>query len=529
MLETLHRIYKIKATSTLNGVLYFLKKIPFIKNLVRDTTYTFPRLKGALGIVSIIINIFKTFTGTLVVYLIFFLPSVFVAGENVQLPLATLMFFFYYLIRLINSEILQYDLNKFIMVRQMRMNPRNYALASLLHQEGLKFLFKAFLFSLLLPFDIPLVGIFLALSISAFALFTEGLHLFLYDRFGFNIAKKNTQVTVLTIVILIIAYPLAFISPFPIFLTILTSPWFLISTILSGISGAFMILRFDRYSQAISETNNLENLAVMRSAMSEARTRDIQVREKDYKNKDLRLAEGSSQKEGYAYLNDTFFKRHRRMVYRPLLIKSAVILVIILAIFIGTEYFAPEAGPEISMVFYEQFTLFVFLMYLLCNTEKITRSMFYNCDLSLLRYGFYKKGDALLKMFSIRLKTIAAYNLIPTTLLAAGVTFIMFRYTDLDPVKVLPIILMLYALALFFSVHYLFLYYIFQPFTSAMEIKNPFYSLINIGVYIFSWGIMQIPAPPALFFPIIIVLLIVYTVAALALVYRKAPSTFKIK
>ena len=290
-----------------------------------------------------------------------------------------------------------------------------------------------------------------------------------------------------------------------------------------------MILRFGRYSQAISETNNLENLAVMRSAMSEARTRDIQVREKDYKNKDLSLAEGSSQKEGYAYLNDTFFKRHRRMVYRPLLIKSAVILVIILAIFIGTEYFAPEAGPEISMVFYEQFTLFVFLMYLLCNTEKITRSMFYNCDLSLLRYGFYKKGDALLKMFSIRLKTIAAYNLIPTTLLAAGVTFIMFRYTDLDPVKILPIILMLYALALFFSVHYLFLYYIFQPFTSAMEIKNPFYSLINIGVYIFSWGIMQIPAPPALFLPIIIVLLIVYTVAALALVYRKAPSTFKIK
>lgn len=73
------------------------------------------------------------------------------------------------------------------------------------------------------------------------------------------------------------------------------------------------------------------------------------------------------------------------------------------------------------------------------------------------------------------------------------------------------------------------MYYIFQPFTSSMQMKNPFYGLINFAVYFISYIIIQFPAPPALFLPIITGLLVLYTTIALFLVYRKAPQTFRIK
>lgn len=527
MLETLQQIYKINATSSINGFLYFLKKFPLLGKLFKTTSYTFPRLKRALGVVSLLYKILSTLVGTLIFFQFLLLPSIFIAGEQASRSLATLILFVYYILRLLTSEVLQYEMNKFIMVRQMRMDARNYALASTIPNETLKFLAKALLLSLLLPFGSTTYAVLLAMSISSFAIFSEALHLYLYQRFGFNLAKKSMFSLTLTVVTLLTGYALAFIFPLPLFQRILTSPLFLAVTILSGIPGALYLFRYEGYSQAIADTNNLESLADMRKTMSEARVKDIRIKEKDFRESDLRTSRESS-KEGYRYLNDIFFRRHRKMVYRPMLIKSALIIALFLALIIAGEFFTPAAG-EISTLFYDQFTLFVFAMYLLCNSQQVTRSMFYNCDLSLLRYGFYKKGDALLRMFTLRLLSITGYNLVPTTFLAAGVTCTTLRFTAHTFTDILPVILLLYALALFFSVHYLFMYYIFQPFTSSMQMKNPFYGLINFAVYFISYIIIQFPAPPALFLPIITGLLVLYTTIALFLVYRKAPQTFRIK
>src|SRR5699024_2550430 len=162
-----------------------------------------------------------------------------------------------------------------------------------------------------------------------------------------------------------------------------------------------------------------------------------------------------------------------------MIIKSSIILGVFLIFFIVTEFFYKDLGFLVGIVMYEGFNLFVFAMYILCNSQRITKSMFYNCDLSLLRYGFYKKGDALLRMFFLRLLRIIYSNIIPTKILAIGVGFSITHYASIEFVSALPIILLLYALALFFSVHYIFMYYIFQPFTSSLQMKSPFYGIIN--------------------------------------------------
>ena len=50
------------------------------------------------------------------------------------------------------------------------------------------------------------------------------------------------------------------------------------------------------------------------------------------------------------------------------------------------------------------------------------------------------------------------------------------------------------SLAVFFSVHPLFLYYIFQPYTAQLAVKNPFFGILNWVVYFVCWMCLQVKA-----------------------------------
>ncbi len=49
-------------------------------------------------------------------------------------------------------------------------------------------------------------------------------------------------------------------------------------------------------------------------------------------------------------------------------------------------------------------TILVFIMYCITSGRNITKALFYNCDYSLLKYGYYRKPEAILKNFRIRLR-----------------------------------------------------------------------------------------------------------------------------
>ena len=50
--------------------------------------------------------------------------------------------------------------------------------------------------------------------------------------------------------------------------------------------------------------------------------------------------------------------------------------------------------------------LMVFVMYLESTGARICKAMFFNCDISLLKYGYYREADVILKNFKIRLKKL---------------------------------------------------------------------------------------------------------------------------
>ena len=84
-------------------------------------------------------------------------------------------------------------------------------------------------------------------------------------------------------------------------------------------------------------------------------------------------------------------------------------------------------------------------------------------------------------------------------------------------------------LSVLFTVHHLCLYYIFQPYSESLQIKNPFFSVINGGMYFLCFLCMQLEIGGALFTAGVLLFTVVYISVALILAYRRAPKSFRIK
>ena len=91
------------------------------------------------------------------------------------------------------------------------------------------------------------------------------------------------------------------------------------------------------------------------------------------------------------------------------------------------------------------------------------------------------------------------------------------------------IILKILILSLFFSVHDLFLYYILQPYTTELKMKNPYFSIINGVTYWICYLCLKIKTPPTYFVWMVLAITIAYIIIALYSVYRFSPKTFKVK
>ena len=131
-------------------------------------------------------------------------------------------------------------------------------------------------------------------------------------------------------------------------------------------------------------------------------------------------------------------------------------------------------------------------------------------------------------MFFLRLKKLVFWN---SLVLLPGLVFLFLMNKVHGALLEDCLILGVQFLALwvFFSVHTLFLYYIFQPYNDAQEAKSPIFFIINLAVYYVCYFTMQLGLEGPMIGPIFIGASLVYSILALVLVYKLAPKTFKVK
>lgn len=277
---------------------------------------------------------------------------------------------------------------------------------------------------------------------------------------------------------------------------------------------------FKGYDKIIEKTINVYKIAVKDA-------KDIQDGVVKIENKDINKKE-KIKGQGFVYLNKIFFKRHKKHLLKPTLIKSGIFLIL----GIGGFLFASSLTIKAKEIYKILIFIIPIISYILFKQDIILMAFYKNCDSSLLYYNFYREDKNLLKMFWLRLNSIFKLMLIPmgamfTIYIGFAIKFLI--KTDLN--LLLPIFYILLN-AIFFTVLPLFQYYIIQPFDKEGKQKSVVLVLMNMFLYyIFIFGLPALATKigEIKFMLIISIFMVAFVGLASFLIYKFAPKTFKIK
>ena len=238
----------------------------------------------------------------------------------------------------------------------------------------------------------------------------------------------------------------------------------------------------------------------------------------------------TSNKNGFEYLNELFVKRHRKILWRSARNRTIIIAGVIV-IFALIVLFAPGAKEDINGVLCENLRVIAFVMYIVNNGQNYTQALFSNCDHALLTFPIYRKGSNILKLFKLRLIEISKVNMLPALVLAAGYVLLLFLSGGPEnPLYYLVVVVSVLGFSIFFSVHYLAMYYLLQPYNVSTEIKSGVYTIVMGATYLICYMLMQLTEIPAMGFGIVAAAFcIVYSIVACILAYTLAPKTFKLR
>ncbi len=293
-----------------------------------------------------------------------------------------------------------------------------------------------------------------------------------------------------------------------------------------GAWGACVLVRFPSFRQVYRRIFTPDNLALLTGDTDPA-AKETQAQ---YQSKLTLDAGPNSRKTGCARFNELFMRRNYRLLMRPAR-RTAVIAGAALAPGCAACLALPEIAAAINGALVPALPMMLLLMYFINRGNTVTQILFFNCDSSMLSYRFYRQPRVILGIFTARLKSLTAINLLPTAVIALGLPLLLLCSGGTDtPTDYLVLPLAILAMSVFFSVHYLVLYYLLQPYTAGLENTSFGYRLITGLTYFVCYMIYANVHGATMAFGIgMIVFAAVYVAAALLLAYRLAPRTFKLR
>jgi hypothetical protein len=244
------------------------------------------------------------------------------------------------------------------------------------------------------------------------------------------------------------------------------------------------------------------------------------------------------EKSGYDYLHALFFHRHKKLVGSSVRIKVFLAGLILgvagVALIVANLFMTQTEFMEVSNEFWGQINhilaFLVFVMYCASSGKDLTTAMFYNCDVSLLKYGYYRSREAILMSFRIRLKYMLMTEFPVVGVLCGGILvdcLLLRQYAHWG--QILAILCCVCILTVFFSVIFLCMYYIFQPFTEGGQETGFGYKFCSAALWVFAYTCLQVGAPPIYFAGMLLALTLLVILASVLLVRWLAPKTFRLK
>lgn len=531
MFNALFLSYKVAFTQSVNHFFYYLKKIPFIGKIFSDEVYKKTTLKVVVGAV---VECFKLLLGFFLSALamgIFVLGPMYILDKQISnMDLFSHYFFFFYFMAgpiMTNTIFTTQDVQSYTLVQILRINKRDFYLSKILFTlliKVLRYVVILFFIDLFLGFD-SLEFAALLFYIISMVLVWEGLVLLVFDNKKCNIYKKPFITIGSVLAMLAISYSLPYMGVILNMQNLMFNPTFILVIFLMAVIAITKLYVYKDYNKVANEMLSRENVFQLANIMQDAKFADVNL---DEKALELETVDAKDTLEGYNYFNYLFFTRHGSILKKP--IRNRAIILGILTIFIwGVLIIKTELREPAVDLLKSISPYLIFLMYFISTGEKFSRALFFNCDRYMLKEGYYKEKEAILSNFTIRLIKIVSLNMIPAAIISVlivGVGIIGGLGSD---TVLFPIIVTVFSLALFFSTHYLFLYYILQPYTKELTSKSPLFTIINGLVYFATYGLMQVRTSSVYFTMGVLTFTVTYVLLAILFTYKFAPTTFRLK
>ena len=538
MTKTLKQILQMKASLWVNSFCYYFKRLWLIGRWMPDSIYGDYPLKKVLSLIAVIVQQLSEFLGK-PIYLLCAVAMPLLMASNLPAEqrfsvLVQILFFLNCVIGAFgDSQILKVTRDKVTCIKYMHMDARVFTQSAL----ALKYIpfFIYYLPWLLLAAHLTgggwLQGFCLWLMLLSFRMIGEAVQLYLFDRTEKVLSRNMAYSWIILLVGLAGAYlPLALGWHLP--FTVLLHPVAVALYVVPGaLSLRYITIGYRGYQKKLHRSLDLNFL--LSSLMKTSSGSAAGFKAVEMKEKDTALSQAKREKlkhlSGYSYLNALFFARHRRQLWKPViyrLISVAVLFAAVLVLF----FFEPETVAGVSGHLSDLLPSFVFIMYFMTVADKAARAMFYNCDKDLLRYAYYRQPQTILKNFKIRLLRISLYDLtIAAAVCLAALIFCLLCGQSIFTLDLLLFCTVILLLSVLFTVHHLCLYYIFQPYSESLQVKNPFFSVINAVMYFLCFLCMELEVGGALFTAGVLIFTVLYIGVALVLAYRRAPRSFRIK
>ena len=541
MIDTLASIMNIRIAMKTNSKINALRNLPVIKRIIPQSLYRSRGLKGFLVAYAWLSEFLLIFLWKMLYYFILVVIAKLIAMEVVENNdyevLMHFLIFFPVIGMVLNNNTITVDEDTYCSIFVLRINAKKYMLSQYLLDKFDYVLGTLFVGGITIcivmkqPFYMLLCYVLYSQSLKWIYAGCE------IKYRGGHIGNPKADSVIIGYKVWFVLAPL-FASLIMLFLfkCLLPGRFLIVLSILTfsvAVTACRYMFSYGEYRKIYKSVVRpdviLESENVLKNLELQAAKEGLQM-DTAYVKKGGMGSDFASNKDGYAFFNEMFMRRHKKILMKPA-IRLSIVLVIALAFVIFLEVSVGELKVQANKILLNQMPVFLFIMYSINSGKRITEAMFANCDNAMLNYRFYRQAGAMLKLFTGRLKYIIFFNMLPTVVLACGVEIIFVISGGADNIMDhIVIFVSIIVMSVFFSTHNIVLYYLLQPYTAESTTKNPLYGIMHFMTYMVCYVSMTtLKAPTRIFCPGIILFSLIYIAVALLLVYHIAPKTFRLR
>lgn len=542
MINTIIQGRMLVFVQQVNVLLYYVRKLPLVGEKIPYRLYGETDIKKAIGIIPVVFSVIGAFVGTFLYFLLMIkLPANWIQGfwqkEGLFVDQKAVMVYLFLIFSFLPGSFLVSNLmtegakKDYVLLHVMRI-PAAQHYRSQMVLKGVKdticFLVPLLWFGFRAESVLFVVSLFFTRYIGHAGILQHYRH---SETKGKKVFWKSLGRTFLVFgIILALGYGVAAAAP-RLFLDryVMAEVVVFLSLALVGMFCFPKVWNYGGYTIFAKKMVSRKDFLEQDDAVKEARAADVQIQDKDISKEELRSRK-YEEKEGYDYLNAIFFERHKRIVSRA--VKSRIIIILAVGLIgaVALLFVGEEMKQKTFEVMTQMMPVMVFVMYLESTGGRICKAMFFNCDISLLKYGYYREADTILKNFKIRLRKLLMLDAVPATIICGMILLWTLLCGEILSVwKVIPLMAGSLLLSAFFCLFHLFMYYITQPYTEEKTVKSPIFSVVNALVYFGCYLCLQIQTGSWLFTLGVLAVTIIFIPLSYFCVFRFAPKTFKIR